>query len=1727
MSVDLLGKLARLCGIEAEYVDFQGARRHVPATTQRALLEAMGIDTETGGALRSAIAEREFLPWRRLLPPVFLVKDGDPALEVPLSIARARAGDGLLRWTLTEESGQRHYGELQPNELPLLGEREVEGVALARYLLRLPHVPEPGYHRLELEGAEGEIAALSLIVTSGSCFLPEALQGSVGVWGPEVALHALRSRRDWGVGDFTSLRHLVEMSATLGADVVGVTPLHALFPHNAADASPYRPSSRLFLNVLYLDVGAIAEFTECAAAREKVQASEFAQHLEALRAQSLTDWPGVAAAKLRILELLYDRFRTHHLAQQTERATGFHAFRAARGEALHRYALFEALQEHFQAADPRIRGWLAWPAAFRHPAAPAVAEFAEAHPERIQFYEYLQWIADDQLAAVGRRSQELKLGVGLYQDLALQVDPGGADVWANPGLYAQGVSIGAPPDIAHPNGQHWGLAPSIPERLTAAAYAPAIAVLRSSMRHNGALRIGHMVGLARTFWVPEGATPAEGAYVRYPRDDLLGLVALESQRNACIVVGEGRDQLAEPLRTAAERMGILSRELLYFSKDEEGAFEPPTAYPAQALVAVGSHDLPTLRGFWVGRDLAVRRRVGEFPSEAVRRQSILQRSRDRAALLLALEEEGLLPEGISADPASCAEWTAALAHAVHTYLARTPAKICMVQLGDVLGELDQLSLPGSAPTYPNWRARLTADLEDILANPWVQELAETLGTLRRPLRGSLPSATPAPRPAGIPRATYRLQFNRDFTFADATVLIPYFAELGISHCYASPYLRARPGSSHGYDIIDHKSLNPEIGTLDEYERFVSVLHEHGMGQLLDVVPNHMGVGGSDNAWWLDVLENGQASLYAEFFDIDWEPVTEPLRGRLLLPFLGDHYGVVLENGELVLTFDVVRGEFSVFYYEHRCPIDPGTYLRILGHRTDRLALALGPDNPRLFEFESLVTAFEHLPPRDAARPREVMERQRDKEIGKQHLARLCESSEEIRNFVEGNVKEFNGIPGKPSSFNLLHRLLEGQAYRLAFWRVASQETNYRRFFDINELAGLRMEVERVFQTTQRFTLDLIHRGAIDGLRVDHPDGLYDPRQYVEQLVKEAASWHPVGHGTPALPENAQHPLVGRSPYLVLEKILAGYERLPEDWPVHGTTGYEFTNQVNGLLVYQGAEESMEALYTEFVGRRFNFDELLYQCKKLIMQKALSSELNVLASELNRIAESDRHTRDLTLTGLRDALAEVVACFPVYRTYVSENRVSEEDWRYVDWAVARAKKRNPEVAVGIFDFIHDALLLELAAKRTAGYRERVCAFAMRFQQYSAPVMAKGMEDTAFYIYNRLVSLNEVGGDPRRFGWSVQAFHWANQERWKNWPHSMLSTSTHDAKRSEDVRARITVLSELSQEWREHLLKWQRFNQGKKANVDSQPAPSTNDEYLLYQTLLGVWPLEAFDAGVDLDNLRNRIEAYMLKAVREAKVETSWMNPNAEYEQTLASFVAALLETGRPNPFLADFLPFARKVACWGLYNSLSQVLLKLVSPGVPDLYQGNELWDFSLVDPDNRRPVDYGHRRELLESLRPLPADPNGQAERVRALLDTLEDGRAKLYLTWRVLTLRRERPLLFERGEYVALAAEGTKSEHLCAFARTHEGEVLIAVAPRWFATLVGKAEDRPLGEAVWEDTCITVSAESDGRPFENVLTGELVYPDLSQPGSRLAAAQLLSHFPVALLCRRAGNNNP
>ncbi|MGA9508672.1 MAG: malto-oligosyltrehalose synthase [Candidatus Sulfotelmatobacter sp.] len=964
--------------------------------------------------------------------------------------------------------------------------------------------------------------------------------------------------------------------------------------------------------------------------------------------------------------------------------------------------------------------------------------------------------------------------------------------------------------------------------------------------------------------------------------------------------------------------------------------------------------------------------------------------------------------------------------------------------------------------------------------------------------------------SNIPRATYRLQLNRDFTFAQATAIVPYLSTLGISHCYISPFLKARPGSMHGYDIVDHNSLNPEIGTPEEFDRFVAALREHDMGLIVDIVPNHMGIMGSDNAWWLDVLENGEASIYACFFDIDWHPLKEELHGKVLMPVLHDHYGAVLESGELRIAFRAERGEFDVTYRDHRFPVDPKEYPRILQTCADSPAGKLGADNLDLLEFQSLITAFGHLPARQEISTDRIAERNRDKEIHKRRLAALCERSPEIAACILQAIESINGTPGDAASFEQLHELIKAQAFRLANWRVASDDINYRRFFDTNDLAGLCMENEAVFQATHRLILDFVSQGKVDGLRVDHPDGLYDPAHYfnrLKQAIVEAA------HNSEST-KNAES-TQEESRYVVIEKILTGSERLPEEWPVCGTTGYDFSNLVNGLYVDPAAVARFDSLYRSFTGVEASYDDLAYRCRKLIVRVALASELNLLANQLTRIALSKRTTCDFTLNSLRDALMEVVANFPVYRTYVTPEGISENDAGYIRRAIALAKWRSPAADTSVFDFVRDVLLTSIAEGQDPAYQEAVRSFAMKFQQFSSPVMAKGLEDTAFYRYNRLVSLNDVGSDLHRFGTTTADFHKANQERLRDWPHTMLATSTHDSKRSEDVRARIDVLSEMPGLWRLRVRDWRRFNRVHRSKVNDKPAPSPNDEYLLYQTLIGAWPLEPSQSENDWRNFSERIENYMLKAIREAKQNTSWINRNGEYETAVSSFVKALLSPDEQNRFMNDFVPFQRRIAHIGLWNSLSQTLLKLTCPGVPDIYQGNDLWDFSLVDPDNRRPVDYERRRQVFKRIRRLNGETNSAS--TAELMETPEDGCLKLYVIWKTLCLRKEYPELFRMGDYVPLEVWGAKANHAVAFIRKFESTSLLVIVPRLVSGILNGSERPTARSEVWKDTRIQLPACVCNRTYRNMFAAETLPVEKTETGSAIYLSSALASFPVAL----------
>jgi (1->4)-alpha-D-glucan 1-alpha-D-glucosylmutase len=891
-------------------------------------------------------------------------------------------------------------------------------------------------------------------------------------------------------------------------------------------------------------------------------------------------------------------------------------------------------------------------------------------------------------------------------------------------------------------------------------------------------------------------------------------------------------------------------------------------------------------------------------------------------------------------------------------------------------------------------------------------------------------ASPAPAPSPRPRAaTYRVQLHAGFTFDDAAAITGYLAQLGVSHLYCSPILQAAAGSTHGYDVVDHGRLNAELGGEAGYRRLAAKLAGNSLGQVLDIVPNHMALAGRANAWWWDVLENGPSSVYASHFDIDWDPPQRKLAATVLMPVLGDQYGRVLEAGELVLERD--GGSFTIRYYEHEAPISP----RTLGGLLIKAAAKAGSE-----ELESLAVAFSRLPHAHRTDRAAVVERHRDKEVLRARLAGLCQAQPEIAEAIDAEVGALNTDP------DALDELLREQNFRLAYWRTGSEELSYRRFFDIETLAGLRVEDEAVFADTHRLILRLVADAVVDGLRIDHVDGLADPEGYLARLREATGGC-----------------------YVVVEKILQAGEELPETWPVAGTSGYDFLNEAGGLFVDAGNETALRAAYARFTGLYQDYQEVVHAAKLQIMREDLAAEVERLTGQLADVCEQHRRQRDYTRRELRDALREIIAAFGVYRTYFRAGRpATSADAGHVAAAVAAATQRRPDLDAELLRFIGGLITGSYPGAAEA-------SFAVRFAQVSPSVMAKGVEDTAFYRYQPLVSLNEVGGNPGRFGAEVADFHAAMARAAERWPEAMLTLSTHDTKRSGDVRARISVLSEIPGAWAEAVLGWSDRNSGHKQDG----WPDRNTEYLFYQTVVGAWPL---DAG--------RAAAFMLKAAKEAKVHTSWTDPNAGYDDALSAFVTAVLADQGFVASLEAFLA-GHRIIERGRVNSLAQTTLMLTCPGVPDLYQGTEVWDLSLVDPDNRRPVDYAARRALLDSL----ADGGPEAALARG-----DDGGPKAWLIHRVLGHRHRHPAAYGPGSgYAPLLVTGPRAAHAVAFSRSGG---LAVIVPR-LAGLPG---------ADWAGTTVGLPAE----PWVSVLTGERV------EGGEASLAALLRRFPVAVLGRHS-----
>lgn len=944
----------------------------------------------------------------------------------------------------------------------------------------------------------------------------------------------------------------------------------------------------------------------------------------------------------------------------------------------------------------------------------------------------------------------------------------------------------------------------------------------------------------------------------------------------------------------------------------------------------------------------------------------------------------------------------------------------------------------------------------------------------------------------VPSATYRLQFHHGFRFIAAQALVTYLHGLGISDLYASPFFKARKRSLHGYSVTNPLEINPELGSRVSFNALARVLKSRDMGLLLDFVPNHMALS-HDNPWWLEVLENGPGSPFAVFFDIDWHPLNRVMEGRVLQPVLGAPYGQVLENQEFRLALE--EEGFCVHYYDQKFPLDPKTYGPLLTHRLETLIGELGEENPAILSYMGLITLMEHLPPRFLSSKRKLLERHRQKEILKNNLGILYRENSTIKKFLDENIAIFNGRPGDPESFNLLDRLLGSQPYRLAYWRVSLDMINYRRFFSVNDLIGLRVEDPQVFEASHSLLFSLIREGKVSGVRIDHVDGLYDPLGYLQRLQNRLA---PEEKG-PAARENF---------YVVVEKILASDEPLSPDWSVSGTTGYDFLNTVNGLFIDTEGFRNVQRIYTDFVQAELDRSELIYEKKKLIMETLFGGEMETLGYILSLLAEQDRQARDVPRKELQKIIGEIIACLPVYRTYIRGFEVSPRNRACLEKIIEEVGARHPSFDPHAVDFVRRVLLLETPTDLAEEQKKDWLRFVMRWQQFTGPIMAKGLEDTALYIYNPLVSLNEVGTDFLVL--APDDFHHFNRCRQGNWPFTLNATSTHDTKRSEDVRMRIHALSEMPREWEACLRRWSSWNQPKKRYVQGLAVPDANEEYFLYQTLLGAWPL--FEE--ELPEFKERLRAYVIKAAREAKVHTRWIASNHEHENALTAFVQAILDDSDNQEFLKDFKEFQSRLAYYGALNSLSQVLLKIASPGVPDFYQGTELWDFSLVDPDNRRPVDFQKRAQILNDLKMKEAkDPEAL---IGEMLINWKNGAIKLYITYQALNFRKAYVDLFLKGDYIPLVASGPNGKHVVAFARRLEKTWVIVGVGRFFAGILAPG-DSSFREEMWQESFLSLPPGAP-KDLVNIFTGKPLKSILNSRSRSFPLASLFQKLPVFLL---------
>ena len=1619
MSDDTLQLIAAHAGLQRGFRNAHGVHVDTPPHAIQAVLQRLGYDVASEAARADTLVQLGSIAQR--LIPATIVVEADAAGVVPVN-----ASDGTVTWRATLEEGTSREGRC--------------AVVTQDGRSAFPIDPLPaGYHKIAIEKDE-RTAEAWIIAAPRTCFLPDVLANGARGFGITTQVYGLRSTGNFGIGDFSDVSDLAEGAGRFGAAFLGLSPLHALFPSDRGKISPYSPSSRLFVDPIFIDPSVLPDFASSAAARY-LNEPEVAAELDRLRGAGLVDHGASWAIKRAALGKYWARF-----ANSAD--PGFTAYRLEAGDELELHATFEALSEHFAAEG---KHWLGeWAEPYRDARGEAVRQFREAYPQKIAFHAWLQWLADSQLAVAQARALDAGMPIGLYRDLAVGVDPGGAEMWARPDWFVPGLAVGAPPDLLGPGGQNWGLPPFNPRTLEEQGLQAFRTLVAANMRHAGAIRIDHAFQVQRLYVVPDGLPATEGAYLNYPFDAMLAVLRIESHRARALVIAEDLGTAPEGFSDAIMRADILSYRILNFEREHDGAFKPPAAYPRKALAAIATHDLPTFAGWWRGLDTDLRQTFNVYTPEQARKERE-ERVGDLVMFSRALARAGIQKsDAVPVDPPF---------EEAFRYVAKTPSMLVALQLEDILEDINQANLPGPDLGHPNWRRKQTRTIDGIVApgGPLARAAAAVLDEGR--------ALTPhAPRLAWPPpSATYRLQFHKDFTFAHATDVLPYLRTLGISHVYASPILKARPGSTHGYDTVDPTEINPELGGRAGFERFATAVKTSGMELLLDIVPNHMGVGGADNPWWLSVLEWGELSPFADTYDIDWERLGA--HGKLVAPFLGGQYGETLEKGDLKLSFDKADGSFSVWHYEHRFPICPLTYPEILD-RAVAVDVAEGGDG-----IDGLLRVAEDL----RALAQEPPHRQHDVvatcERLKLRLAVLARRAN-VAQTIDQAVGVFNGTPGLPESFGSLHRLLERQAYRLSFWRVAASDVNYRRFFDIDGLAGVRIEEPAVFERTHKLVFDLVRNGLVQGLRIDHIDGLADPKAYAAALQRA----------------------IGPNFYIVAEKILEPGEQL-RPWPLAGTTGYEMLNLIDGVFVDGDNAMSFDRIYRETTGFNQTYEEALLAAKRQVLLESFSSELESLVSDMKRIADANRLTRDYNVNAIRVALGDLVCVFPVYRTYITPRSLESEDRVLLTRVLRDAKAITALPDRSVHDFLGSVLLGTIPTGRPGRAAPMlVNRFRRRFQQLTGPVMAKSLEDTLFYRYARFLALNEVGGEPSRFGIPPADFHAENKERARNWPQALTTSATHDTKRGEDARARLIALSEAPDLWAQALAIW-------KVEAKAISEPDENDQYLLLQAIIGVWPvelLESEDSAV-LEALRKRLADFIPKAWREAKRHSKWIEPNDGYEKATIGLIDRLLADG--STFIRQLRPILRDLAHRGMLVSLGRTVLKCTVPGVPDFYQGTALWDFSLVDPDNRRPVDYSERVGILAESVPL-----------ERLLADWQTGAIKMRLTSDLLRDRRDNTLFYAKADYAPLAVTGEKWSRLIAFGRRYKADRLVVVVPRLSGS--GSATTiLPCGASYWGNATIDLPP----GPWRDIFEDRTV----DSSGS-VAVSTILATLPFAVL-RMAG----